>query len=77
MEQIQLKKKHLIVFGDVLREMRAERQISQVNLAKKMKTQQPYISELESNNCVPSLGTLISYLDGIGCDIYIVPRNGF
>lgn len=72
MKHVTITPKNIEFIGDVLREVRAEMQISQEDVARKMGKRQPFISSLESNRKKPSLPTLMNYLKAINCKLIIV-----
>lgn len=62
------KKDLKFAFGDVLREMRLERGLSQSELSRLSDTDRPYISVLESGRKMPTLETLLRFSRVLGAD---------
>lgn len=58
-----------MTFGQKLRELRNERQMTQPELAEAMGIEQSYLSKLENGKSLPSNDVLNRILDVFGCDI--------
>lgn len=56
----------------ILAEMRRASQLTQAQLAEKMKTQKSNISRLENGNTDPRLSTLFSYARALGVEIEFI-----
>ncbi len=62
--------------ANLITEVRYHYKLTQVQLAKKMKTQQPSIARVESGNILPSLSFLERLADSLGTYL-IAPKFGF
>jgi transcriptional regulator with XRE-family HTH domain len=63
------------VFGEVLRQVRSEKNISQQNLALEADLDRTYISLLERGLRQPSLSTIFSLADAMGIDAVSLVRE--
>ncbi|WP_354273112.1 helix-turn-helix domain-containing protein [Stenotrophomonas rhizophila] len=63
------------IFGEVLREVRTERSISQQDLALEADLDRTYISLLERGLRQPTLSTIISLADAMGADAASLVRQ--
>jgi len=62
--------------ANLITEVRYHYNLTQVQLAKKMKTKQPSIARMESGNTLPSLSFLEHLADSIGTYL-VAPKFGF
>ena len=60
------KKLHSHVFGEVLRELRLERGLTQDEMAERAGTERSHISALERAEKGPALATIFSLAEGLG-----------
>lgn len=72
MEHIVLTLKNLPEIGDILRDIRVEKQVSQQTVADKMNANQSFISGLESTKIIPTLPSLVKYLKVLNGRVIIV-----
>jgi transcriptional regulator with XRE-family HTH domain len=59
-----------VLFGQRLRELRIERDLSQYALADLCGSHKPFISELERGVKVPSLTMILRLAKALGCRVY-------
>lgn len=57
--------------GTHLKEIRIKKGRSQSDVVKTMEKAQPFVSSIESTSKVPTLATVVSYLDAIDCELVI------
>ena len=57
------------IFGKRLRELRTARNMTQGQLAERCRTSIPAISNFESGNNSPTLGTLVRLADALECNV--------
>lgn len=57
--------------GTSLTRIRIKKGKSQSEVVKAMGKAQPFVSSIESTSKVPTLATVVKYLDAIGCELVI------
>lgn len=72
--QKELNTKNVRNAGLVLSKLRESEKVSQVDLAKKMKKAQSFVSKVENKSKSPNLRTIVNYLDKLGYKIFFVKK---
>ena len=67
----EITKKNLKKIGSILMEVRKAEGFSQIALAKKMKKQQGFVSNIERTIRIASMPTIVNYLDKLGYKLTI------
>ncbi len=66
--------KNLKKVGEMLVEIRNSESVSQTVLAKRMKKNQSFISNVEKAVKIPSTPTIVNYLDKLGYKLLIIKK---
>lgn len=66
MDVIKITPENINKLGDILYNIREERNVAQADVAETMKRGQPQISGMEHTRKIPGLKTLVSYLEAVG-----------
>lgn len=75
MERIILNEQSLDDLGNIFWNLRTARGVTQQLVAKGMGTKQSHVSSMESNKVIPLLPAIVKYLDNIGYQLEITPKN--
>ncbi len=73
--QIEITPKNNKKIGSLLAQVRESEKVKQFALAKRMKTHQPNLSQIEHNSKVPALSTIVTYLDKLGYRLLIAKKE--
>ncbi len=71
---IEITPKNLKKVGSMLADIRNSGEMSQTVLAKKMKKNQSFVSNVEKAVKIPSTPTIVNYLDKLGYKLLIIKK---